>query len=103
MPSIMSNEDNTNNILENAIDRESHLVRRVSDSSWFVKLRIKAGSIVKVPIAHLVDEETTQKTHDTHIYGVPHTLMSDDIQHGRTWAVDWALSQFQLVYPHLTT
>ena len=25
--------------------------------------------------------------------------MTDDLHHGRTWAVDWALSQFQLVYP----
>ena len=61
MSSIISNEDNTNDILENAIDRESHLVRRVSDSSWLVKLRIKGGSIVKVPTTHLFDEETAKK------------------------------------------
>ena len=97
MSSIISNEDNTNDILENAIDRESHLVRRVIDSSWLVKLRIKEGSIVTVPTTHLFDEETAKKTHTTHIYGVPHTLMSDDAQHGRTWVVDWALIQFQFV------
>ena len=67
--SIISNEDNTNDILENAIDRELHLVRRVSDSLWFVKLRIKAGSIVKVPTTHLFDEETPKNPCHPYLLG----------------------------------
>ena len=92
--STISNEYNTNDILENVIDTGSHPIRRVNDSSWIVKLRIKAGSIVKVQTAHLFDEETAKGTHATNIYGVPHTIMSDDVNHGRTWAEDWVLSQF---------
>ena len=67
---IISNEDNTNGILENGIDTESHFVRRVSDSWWIVKLKTKVGSIVKVPTTHLFDEETAKGTHAAHIYGV---------------------------------
>ena len=97
--SVISNDDNTYAILENAVDNNTHLLRRVSETSWIVKLRIQYGSIVKVPTTHLFDEETARRTHATHIYGVPHTITSDDPEHGRTWKVEWALSQFQLVYP----
>ena len=76
--SVISNDDNTYDILENAVDRNAHLLRRASETSWIVKLRVTQGSIVKVPTNHLFGEETARRTHATHIYGVPHTITSDD-------------------------
>ena len=82
--SVISNDGNTYDILENAVGNNMHLRRRVSETSWIVKLRITHISIVKVPTTHLFDEETTRRTNTTHIYGVPHTITSEDPQHGRT-------------------
>ena len=70
------------------------MLRRVSETARITKLRVIQRSIVEVLITHLFDEETVRRTHAMHIYGVPHTITTDDSQHGCIWAVAWFLFSF---------